>query len=187
MFRKTLSLTVLGLALMLAQAARADSMKVDPAHSFLLFQIKHMDVSYVWGRIAVASGTVALDDANPSIEITAQADSVDTGVEGRDKHLKGPDFFDAKQYPELSFKSTAVKKTGDTTYEVSGDLTIHGVTRPISVTITKIGEGDKGPPMGYRAGFGTEFSIKRSDFGMNTMQGPVGDDVKIYVNLEASK
>src|SRR5262245_59702642 len=171
----------------LSSLARAENLKVDPAHSFLVFQIKHIDVSYVWGRVNAPAGTVNIDDANlggSSITVNAKAENVDTGIKQRDDHLKNADFCDAKHYPQISFKSTAIKKAGDNSYEVVGDMSLHGQTKSVTVTLNKVGAGDKGGQFGYRAGYETSFTIKRSDFGMSNMVGPVGDEVKIYVNLE---
>jgi polyisoprenoid-binding protein YceI len=174
----------------LPQAVRAaDTFKIDPVHSFVVFNIDHVGVNRAWGRTGGPSGTVSIDDADPSkskLEVEVAAESIDTGNAGRDKHLKGPDFFDVKQFPKISFKSTQVRKSGDNMYEVTGEFNLHGQSKPITVTLTKIGEGDKGPQMGHRVGYGTEFTLKRSDFGMTTMQGMLGDEVKIYVNLEAT-
>ncbi len=163
------------------------SYKVDPVHSFLVFRIKHLDLNYVWGMAIGPTGTVAIDDSDPSksaVEVSVKAESINTGNAARDQDLKGPDFFDAKQFPTISFKSTSMKKSADNAYEVAGDLTIHGVTKPLTVTITKLGEGDKGQRMGYLAGFETSFAIKRSDFGITAMMGGVGDEVTLSVNLE---
>jgi polyisoprenoid-binding protein YceI len=191
--RRKLLAAVFALALgwgLLPTAARAENLKVDSAHSFLVFQIKHLDVSYTWGRINSPTGTVNIDDNNlggSSISIAAKAENIDTGIKGRDDHLKRADFFDARQYPELTFKSTSIKKAGDKAYEVTGDLAFHGQSKPITVTLTKVGEGDKGPPFGYRAGYETSFTIKRTDWGMTGMVGPVGDEVKLHVSLELQR
>lgn len=173
----------------LAQAA--DTFKVDPVHSYVVFQIKHLDVGNNWGRANSPTGTFTIDDADASkssISISVKADSIDTGNAARDTHLKGPDFFDAKQFPNITFKSTAVKKTGEKTYEVTGDFTLHGVTKPLTVTLTKVGEGDKGAQAGgVRAGYETSFTIKRTDFGMTGMTQAVGDEVKLTVSFEGTK
>jgi polyisoprenoid-binding protein YceI len=193
MHRKLIAVTfsmLLGTTLALPRLAQAENLKVDPNHSFLVFQIKHIDVSYVWGRVNGPSGTVNIDDGNlggSSVTVSAKAENVDTGVKQRDDHLRNADFFDAKQYPNISFKSTSIKKAGDNAYEVTGDFSLHGQTKPITVTVNKVGAGDKGGQFGYRAGYETSFTIKRSDFGMTTMVGPVGDDVKIFVALECTR
>jgi polyisoprenoid-binding protein YceI len=179
------ALAVLGLA---APLAHAQTYKVDPAHSFINFKINHLGVSNAWGRFDGPTGTVMIDQNDPSksnIHIEARTDKVDTGVEKRDAHLKSPDFFNAKQFPTLAFQSKSVKKSGDNALEVSGELTFHGVTKPITVTVTKVGEADT--QMGPRAGWETNFTVKRSDFGMSGMVGPVGDDVQVWVNIEAVK
>jgi polyisoprenoid-binding protein YceI len=180
----------LSIGLLLPTIARAENLKVDSAHSFLVFQIKHLDVSYTWGRINNPTGTVNIDDNNlggSSISIAAKAENIDTGIKGRDDHLKRADFFDAKQYPDLTFKSTSIKKAGDKSYEVTGDLAFHGQSKSITVTLNKTGEGDKGAPFGYRAGYETSVTIKRSDWGMTGMVGPVGDEVKLHVSLELQR
>jgi polyisoprenoid-binding protein YceI len=177
-------------ALALGVSLRADTFKVDPVHSFVVFKISHLDLGYVWGEFASPAGSITLDDSDASknaVEIEIKADNLVTTNEARNKHLKSPDFFDAKQFPTITFKSTAIKKTADNTYEVTGDLTLHGVTKSITVTLNKLGEGDKGAMMGYRAGFEADFSIRRSDFGMTAMMNAAGDEVKLFVNLEGTK
>ena len=178
------------LAFALAQTLRAaDTLKIDPVHSFVVFNIEHLGVGRAWGRAGGPTGTLLIDDSDASkskLQVEVAAESIDTGNAGRDKHLKGPDFFDVKQFPKISFSSSQVRKSGDNTYEVTGNFNLHGQSKPLTVTLTKLGEGDKGPQMGHRAGYGTEFTLKRSDFGMTTMQGMLGDEVKIYVNLEVA-
>jgi|SRR5450432_2121611 len=177
-------------ALTIALPARAATFKIDPVHSFVVFKISHLDLGNVWGQFGGPSGSIAIDDSDASkssVEVEVKADSLVTTNQGRDKHLKSPDFFDAKQFPTITFKSTSVKKTADNTYEVTGDLTLHGVTKSLTVTLTKLGEGDKGAMMGYRAGFETNFSIRRSDFGMTAMMNAAGDEVKLMVDLEGTK
>jgi polyisoprenoid-binding protein YceI len=174
----------------LTTAVPAATFKVDPVHSFVVFKISHLDLGYVWGEFNGPAGTIAIDDSDASkssVQIEVKADSIFTNAAGRDKHLKGPDFFDVKQFPTITFKSTSFKKSGDNAYEVTGDLTLHGVTKPLTVTLTKLGEADKGAPLGYRGGFEANFTIKRSDFGMNTMLNAAGDEVKLMVDLEGVK
>ena len=166
------------------------SFKVDSVHSFIVFKISHLGVSSAWGRFNDPQGTVVWDDNDPSkgrVEVSAQTAKVDTGNAKRDQHLKSPDFFNAAQFPTLSFKSKSITKKGEGEFEVAGDLTVHGVTKPITVTVKKIGEGDKGGQFGYRAGWETTFTVKRSDFGMNFMPGGIGDEVEIHVGIEAVK
>jgi len=166
--------------------ASADTFKLDPVHSEVVFQIEHLGVSKVFGRFNTIQGSFTLDDdpSKISFEATVPVESLDTGAAPRDKHLKSPDFFNAKQFPDITFKSTAVKKTGDS-YEVTGDLTLHGVTKSVTVTLTKVGQAQT--QMGERAGFDGQFTVNRSDYGMTFMVGPVGDEVSLWINLEGVK
>src|SRR5512143_3957946 len=117
--------------------AKAEGYKVDPVHSFVLFRVKHLNMGYIHGRFDDMAGSFDLDDENPagsSVQMVVQAISVDTGTAKRDTDLRGPDFFNVAQFPTISFKSTAVKKVDDTHFEVTGDLTLHGVTKSVTVT-----------------------------------------------------
>ena len=166
--------------------AEAKTYKADPVHSSVLFRIKHLDVSYFHGRFNGVAGTFVFDDENPSaasLDIQIKVEDIDTNNADRDKHLKSPDFFDAEKYPLVTFKSRSLRKTGDHTYEVTGDLTLHGVTKPLTVGLERIGSA-KDPWGGYRTGFETVFTIKRSDFGMTNMIGPVGDEVRLTIAIE---
>jgi polyisoprenoid-binding protein YceI len=167
------------------RTAAAQTYNVDAVHSSVLFRVKHMNTSYSWGRFNQMSGTVTLDGASPSIAVTVQVDSVDTGNAKRDAHLKAPDFFAAKQYPTITFASTKVTKVGDAQYDVEGELTLHGVTRPIQVKLEKTGAG-KGPMGGNILGVATELRIKRSDYGMKFMLAGASDDVLVIVALECA-
>ena len=164
----------------------ADVYKVDPVHSAISFRIKHLGISYVRGRFNNASGTITFDDKMPGkslVEISVKVDDIDTVNAKRDKHLKSHEFFDAKKYPLILFQSETFEKIGEGIYEVSGRLSFHGVTRPLTVKVEHIGSG-KDPWGGYRAGFETSFMVKRSDFGMTHMLGGVGDEVRLTVNIE---
>ncbi len=166
--------------------AAAETYKVDPVHSAISFRIKHLGVAYVRGRFNNASGTITFDDKMPgksSVKISVKVDDIDTFNAKRDKDLKSNNFFDAKQYPLISFYSETFKKTGEGTYDVTGPLSFHGVTRPLTVKVEYIGSA-KDPWGGYRAGFETSFKVKRSDFGMTHMLGGVGDEVRLTVNIE---
>jgi polyisoprenoid-binding protein YceI len=161
---------------------------VDPVHSSAIFRIKHMNVSYFWGRFNDVSGTIAWDAENPeasSFDVRIKTESVDSNSKARDNHLKGPDFFNAKQFPVMSFKSSGVKKAGDNAYEVTGELTLHGVTKPLTAKIEMTGEG-KGMQGGKVVGFETTFEIKRGEFGMTGGKGALGEDVRVVVSLEAA-
>ena len=167
-------------------AAAAETYKLDPAHTSVIFRVKHLGVAYVYGRFNGPSGSFVFDGATPansSIEIQVNAQNIDTAVEKRDNHLRSPDFFNAAEYPLIHFKSTSVKKAGSDSYEISGDLSLLGKTRPIAVKARPTGEG-KDPWGNYRRGFETSFTIKRSDFGMNFMMGGVGNEVLLTVSVE---
>ena len=155
--------------------AAAETYRIDDVHSSMFFRIKHLNVSYIYGRINDISGTIILDDGNlagSSFQVELNAESVDTADERRDAHLKGPDFFDARQFPVIRFQSTGVKKSGTNVYEVSGDMKLHGVTRPMKLRVHRTGEG-RNPRGGHIIGFETVFTLKRSDFGMKTVSKPM--------------
>lgn len=167
----------------------ADAYSIDPVHSSVAFRIKHMNLAPFYGQFNDISGTVKLDAADPTkseMEVSIKVDAVDSHNEKRDAHLKSPDFFNAKNFPTMTFKSKSFAKSGDHAFDVSGDLTIHGVTKPITVKLEKTGEG-KSPMGGQAIGFGTEFTIKRSDFGMSGMLDALGDEVRVMIGLEAGK
>jgi polyisoprenoid-binding protein YceI len=178
-------LTTIGLALT-APAARAEQYKVDPVHSSVVFRIKHLGVSYCYGRFDKISGTFTLDEQNPAastIDVVVESGSVDTGNAQRDTHLRNPDFFDAAKFPTIRFVSNKVTRQGSGPYSVAGDLTLHGVTKPVTLEIEATGSG-KGMMGEVRSGLETIFSIKRTDFGMEKMVGPVADDVRLMVSVE---
>ena len=123
-----------------------------------------------------------------SFEFTVDASSVDTGDENRDNHLRSPDFFDAKQFPEMTFTSTAVEageNEGD--LNVMGELDFHGVTEEIEVVFRHVGHGEAGGRFGYRAGYETQFTLKRSEYANDFMIGPLGDEVTVLVSMELIK
>ena len=185
--RAFLPVLVFGLVALTAwpAAAAPESYEVDKGHSALLFRIKHVDVGYTYGRFNDFSGSLVVDDANlgaAKVEITAKLESVDTNDAKRDQHLKSPDFFNVAQFPLMSFKSTSVTKAGDA-YTVQGNLTLHGVTKALTVTMKKTGEGED-PWGNHRIGFEGQMSFKRADFGMDKMPQAVGDTVWVTVAVE---
>jgi polyisoprenoid-binding protein YceI len=166
----------------------ADMYAVDTVHSSIVFRVKHMNTAYFWGRFNNLAGSFSLDEANPAasqFEFQVKVDSVDTGNTKRDTHLKSPDFFNAVQFPVIAFTSQTVKKTASG-YDVIGELTLHGVTKPVSVQVIPTGNG-KGPSGRPIAGLEATLNFKRSDFGMTNMVGPVGDDVLVNVGVEGSR
>ncbi len=172
-----------------ASADEAAWFAVDPVHSTMIFGINHLGVSTFYGRINGPTGEFHLSHNEPaasSFDISAKAENVDTNHEGRNQHLKSGDFFDAKQFTDITFKSTAVSRSGKTTFAVTGDLTLHGVTRPINIVIEHI--GTKETRMGVRSGFTANFTIKRGDFGMTYgLGGVLGDDVTLMIGIEGVK
>ncbi len=169
-----------------ALQARAQSFTLDPIHSMVVFQINHFGVSNPFGVFHGPTGTVTVGADGPSMDISVPVDKVDMGNEKWETHIKSADFFNAKEFPNLTFKSTSAKKTGDDTWDVTGDLTVHGVTKTITVSVTKAGAATN-PATGKAAvGMSTTFKIKRSDYGMNYGVGKgIGDEVTLMINLEA--
>ncbi len=185
--RSFIIVAVVALLSLVALPVRAqETYNVDPVHSAVVFQIRHFDVGNFWGRFNGPSGTFVLDKDDPSkstFSMKLTSESVSTGNEQRDGHLKSEDFFNIARFPEIAFASTSVKPV-DEGLEVSGELTLLAVSRPITITLKKIGEGET--RSGYRAGFEGEITIKRGDFGMNFMQGPggLGDEVRLIIAFE---
>jgi polyisoprenoid-binding protein YceI len=170
---------------------QAETYSIDPGHSEVSFQIRHL-VSQVRGRFNTFSGNVQLDPknlTNSSVEFHIKADSIDTGVPDRDKHLKTGDFFEVEKYPEITFKSKSIKPAGKDKYNVTGDLTMHGVTKQVTLPVTFLGQA-KDPWGNTRAGFETETTLNRKDYGivwnkaLDNGGALLGDDVKIAINLE---
>jgi len=167
--------------------AQAVTYRIDPVHSFIIFRVKHLNTGFAYGRFNTFSGTIVVDERNPansSIELEIDANSVDTGNSQRDDHLRSPDFFSARQFPKITFKSTRVRKINDTTVEVQGDLTMRGVTRPITARVTFTGKGrnQRGQEI---IGFETTFTIRRSQFNINYgLNGGLADEVRVTFAVE---
>jgi polyisoprenoid-binding protein YceI len=162
----------------------ADGYTVDGTHSFVNFRIKHNNVSYAYGRFNKISGSFQLDKDKPdtgAIDVSIDTKSIDTANSKRDDHLKTQQFFSVEEFPTATFKSKSFKKEGET-LNCTGDLTIHGVTKSVTVPVEIVGTGEgKG---GKIAGFECKFMVKRSDYGMTYMVGPLGDEVTILVSCE---
>lgn len=186
---RILSALILTVAIVAGGPALASSYDIDTAHSTVLFKIRHLGVTDFYGRFNDVAGTFTFDPAEPtkgSIDITVKADSVDTNNEKRDQHLMSPDFFNAKQFPAITFKSESVKKVGDKKFEVTGTLNLHGVSKKVTAAVDYIGAGDD-PWGGYRAGFEARLSIKRSDYGITFMPGGLGENVDLIIALEGKR
>lgn len=169
--------------------------KIDPAHSIIGFAIRHLEINWVEGRFKDFVGTIRYDESDvtkSSVEFTAKIESIDTGVEARDKHLRTADFFDAAKYPEMTFKSTRVERKGKDGYVLHGDLTLKGVTKPVALPFTITG-AIKDPWGNMRFGINAQTKINRRDYGitwgkaMESGGFDVGNEVTIGLQLEALK
>lgn len=185
------ALLLLSLAFAPAVFAEPVTFGVDTAHSSVAFKVRHF-FTQVPGHFDEFDGTIVYDAENPensSVEMTVQAASIDTGNEDRDNHLRSPDFFHVEKYPTLSFASTSVKSAGENELSVTGDFTLHGVTKRMTVPVKVLGmmKTDKGA----RAGFSTELTIDRKEFGINWNraldQGGtiLGNEVSVSIDVEA--
>jgi polyisoprenoid-binding protein YceI len=168
---------------------------IDPSHTLVELAVRHMMIANVKGRFTDVSGTIETDGDDPTtarIDVTIAAASIDTREEKRDAHLKSADFLDVESFPEITFRSTNVDRTGQDTLEARGDLTIHGVTKPVVLLITENGRG-RDPWGGERAGFSATAQISRKDFGLEwnvaleTGGVLVGDKVRISIETEVVK
>lgn len=185
----------LALLVMLPVLAHADTWQIDPAHTNVEFTVRHMMISNVKGQFQKTAGTITVngsDAASAQIDATIDASSVDTRVERRDMHLKSPDFLDVAKYPTITFKSTKVEADGPNKWKVTGDLTLHGVTKPVVLDVESSGAPVS---MGGKthAGASATTKIKRSDFGLTWNKAleaggvMVGDEVAISIDVEAIK
>jgi len=190
LLRTTLAITVLAAAMLAGGYAVAAGYAVDPVHSSVYFRINHQDIAELYGRFDAVEGHIEFDAESPEKSVfffTVKTESVSTGNGKRDDHLRSPDFFNAKQFPDITFKSTAVAKgDNENEFEVTGDLTMKGVTSPITVTMRKTGEGADRRG-NQKIGFGAEFDVDRTKFGMDFMTGPgkLGSVVHMMTSFEA--
>lgn len=163
----------------------ADTYAIDNQHTSVNFKITHVGISWVHGRFNDVKGRIVLDSdpEKSSITLTIPVSSIDTKVRQRDEHLLSPDFFDAAKFPEIVFKSTKIQPTSDG-LEVIGTVSLHGKPQPLTFKLTG-GKTAEFPPGVHRVGYTTSFVLKRSDFDMKTMLGPIGDDVYADVSFEA--
>ena len=189
--RATTALLLLAIAPLAAASksniAVKETFNIDSVHSTAIFRVQHLGAGNFYGRFNELEGTIDWDaESGPSFDVTIKIESVDSGSEALDRHLKNADFFDAKQFPTMTFKSTGAKKLGDD-WRGMGEMTMHGVTKAVEVDMEFVGRADFG--RGDRVGFETSFTVKRSDFGMNwgVEKGSLGDATKIIVSLEGIK
>jgi polyisoprenoid-binding protein YceI len=169
-----------------AQPAKGGAFGVDVVHSSVVFGVKWRDVANFYGTFKGISGSLEMnpaDMAKSMVDVSIDPASVDSRNSGRDDHLKGPDFFSVKEFPAITFKSTKVTKTGEKTFDLEGNLTFRGVTKPITAKGTFTGEAPSRGG-GTNQGFEATFSFKRSDFGNNYMVGKgLSDEITIIASL----
>jgi polyisoprenoid-binding protein YceI len=170
--------------------------EIDPAHSSLQFSVRHLMVSNVRGTFTGVKGTALYDPADPSashVEATVDVNTINTNDPQRDAHLKSPDFFDAAGFPVITFRSTKIEKKGEDQFAVAGDLTIHGVTKPVMLDVNEVSEQAKDPWGNARIGASVKTKLKRSDFGLTWNAAleaggfMIGDDVKLDFEIELVK
>jgi polyisoprenoid-binding protein YceI len=193
--RRSVSLAIAAAGLVLSAAsfaaapAPAGNYKIDPAHSGAFFEIGHMGgISRFMARFNDISGDLVVDVPEKSkVSVAIKTDSIDSNHEGLDKHLKSPDFFNAVQFPTLSFTSTAVKLDPAGEGTVTGNLNLHGVTKPVTLKLRQVGSG-KGMKGEQRVGYVATGTIKRTEFGMGYgVPGAATDEVDLRINIEAVK
>ncbi|WP_414163409.1 YceI family protein [Superficieibacter sp. BNK-5] len=185
--KKSLQGLLLGSLLLSAGSAVAADYKIDKEgqHAFVNFRIQHLGYSWLYGTFRDFDGTFTFDEKNPSadkVNVTLNTNSVDTNHAERDKHLRSADFLNVAKFPQATFKSTAVKADGDA-LDVTGDLTLNGVTKPVTLKAKMIGQGDD-PWGGKRAGFEAAGKISLKEFNIKTDLGPASQDVELIISVE---
>jgi polyisoprenoid-binding protein YceI len=176
--------------------AAESTWEIDPAHSSVQFSVRHMMVSNVRGEFRKVSGTVQGDETDPTkakVEATIDTTSIDTRNEKRDSHLKSADFLDTEKFPTMTFKSKKIEKTGDRRYKVTGDLTLHGVTRDVTLDVEGPSASVKDPMGNVRVGATATAKLNRQDFGITWSKAldgggvMVGDDIDVTIDVEGTK
>jgi polyisoprenoid-binding protein YceI len=176
------------LGLLASTQAAVETYKIDPVHSSVGFAIRHFFTN-VPGAFTKFSGTITVDRdhlENSSVAATIEVPSVDTRTEKRDNHLRSPDFFDAAKFPVMTFKSTAWKQTGEGAFDVTGDLTIKDVTKPVVLKVKLLGFGP-GMQGAMLSGWEASTTLNRNDFGITTFPKVLGDDVAVTITVEADQ
>ncbi|MBN7119148.1 YceI family protein [Ectopseudomonas oleovorans] len=187
MLKNALAALVLGSALMGGQAMAADyAIDKQGQHAFVNFKISHLGYSWLYGTFKDFDGTFSYDAANPEaskVNVTLKTASVDTNHAERDKHLRSADFLNVSKHDTATFESTSVKSTGEGTADVTGNLTLNGVTKPVVIAAKFIGEGQD-PWGGYRAGFEGTTTLKLKDFDISMDLGPASESVELIISIE---
>ncbi len=170
-------------------AFAADAYTIDPQHTFPGFDINHLGFTNLHGSFTATTGKIVLDPAGNAGSIDASVDlnSVTTGYTKRDDHLRSADFFDVAKYPSMTFKSTRLKYNGTTLTGADGELTLHGVTKPVTLAVTNFNCAANPISKKPTCGGNATTTIKRSDFGISTYVPAISDDVKITIAVEAIK
>lgn len=187
MLKKTFAALALGSALFAGQALAADYViDKEGQHAFVNFKINHLGFSWLWGTFKDFDGTFSYDAEKPEasqVQVTLKTASVDSNHAERDKHLRSDDFLSVGKHPTATFKSTSVKSTGEGTADITGDLTLNGVTKPVVIAARFIGEG-KDPWGGYRAGFEGSTTLTLKDFNIAKDLGPASQTVELIISVE---
>jgi polyisoprenoid-binding protein YceI len=188
MLKKTLATMVLGAALFGAGSAMAADYAIDTdgQHAFVNFKISHLGYSWLYGSFKDFDGGFSFDEKNPEaskVNVTLNTKSVDTNHAERDKHIRSGDFLNVGKHPTATFVSTSVKSTGEGTADISGNLTLNGVTKPVVIAASFVGQGDD-PWGGYRAGFSGNTTLKLKDFDIQKDLGPASQDVELIISVE---
>jgi polyisoprenoid-binding protein YceI len=180
-------LFVSALALAVSAAAQAGTWQIDPNHTSAQFSVRHLGVSTVRGAFMKVSGSAKYDLSDPtkdSLDASIEATSVDTRVEMRDNDLRSPNFLDVQKYPTITFHSKQTKVSGAGKLQITGDLTIHGVTKEVVLDVDGPTAPIKDPWGNQRIGASASTKINRHDFGVNGAPGAVGDDIAITIDAE---
>ncbi|MDH0565879.1 YceI family protein [Pseudomonas oleovorans] len=187
MLKNALAALVLGSALMGGQAMAADyAIDKQGQHAFVNFKISHLGYSWLYGTFKDFDGTFSYDAANPEaskVNVTLKTASVDTNHAERDKHLRSAEFLNVSKHDTATFESTSVKSTGEGSADVTGNLTLNGVTKPVVIAAKFIGEGQD-PWGGYRAGFEGTTTLKLKDFDIAMDLGPASESVELIISIE---
>ncbi|WP_028238444.1 YceI family protein [Stutzerimonas azotifigens] len=187
MLKKTLAALVLGASVLASQAMAADYViDTKGQHAFVNFKISHLGYSWLYGTFRDFSGTFSFDEQNPEaskVAVTIQTKSVDTNHAERDKHLRSDDFLSVDKHPTATFESTSVKSTGEGTADITGNLTLNGVTKPVVIKARLLGEGQD-PWGGYRAGFEGSTTLQLKDFGIDKDLGPASQSIELILSVE---
>jgi polyisoprenoid-binding protein YceI len=189
--RRTLAaLSTIATLLVSATAGQAADYTIDPTHSHILFTIDHLGFAKIVGLFSDFSGTLSFDSNNVSaskLAVTVKTESLQTQFAARDKDLKGADWFNVTEFPEMTYVGSEFVKKDEHTGTITGNLTLHGTTKPVrlNVAVNKVGQN----PLDKinSAGFSARGTLKRADFGMKTFSGPIGDDVDLIIEIEAKQ